>query len=201
MSESFTIMSGVPQGSILGPLLFLLIFNDLTDVVKNSQIAKYADDTVLYVHGKTGKGTAKLLTEDLSLIADWFKDKKLITNLKKGKTEALLFGIAKKVTNHLEDFEVFVNDTKITVTDQYIYLGVAVDSTLNLNSFFDTCYKKASSRLNLLAKLRYMLNTDASKSIYNSMILPTFTYCGLHLLQLTNSQEYKLLSIKEQSIS
>jgi len=62
------------------------------------------------------------------------------------------------------------------VTDQYKYLGVAVDSTLNLNSFFDTCYKKASSRLNLLAKLRYMLNTDASKSIYNSMILPTFTY-------------------------
>jgi len=132
MSESFTIMSGVPQGSILGPLLFLLIFNDLTDVVKNSQTVKYADDTVLYVHGKTGKETAKLLTEDLSLIADWFKDNKLIINLKKGKTEALLFGIAKKVTNHLEDFEVFVNDTKITVTDQYIYLGVAVDSTLNL---------------------------------------------------------------------
>ena len=90
-TDSFSITSGVPQGSILGPLLFLLIFNDLTDVVKHSQVVKYADDTVLYVHAKTGKETAKLLTEDLSSISDWLKENELIINLKKGKTEALLF--------------------------------------------------------------------------------------------------------------
>lgn len=199
ISDPFPITSGVPQGSILGPLLFLLIFNDLTDVVKHSEVVKYADDTVLYVHAKTGKEAAKLLTEDLSAISDWFKENELIMNLKKGKTEALLFGTSKKVANHSKDFEIYANDTKITVTKQYKYLGVPVDSSLNMNSFFDTCYKKASSRLNLLAKLRHMLDIDAARSIYHSMILPTFTYCGLHLLHLTITQENKLASFHRRA--
>ena len=68
-----------------------------------------------------------------------------------------------------------------------------------MNSFFDTCYKKASSRLNLLAKLRHMLDIDAARSIYQCMILPTFTYCGLHLLHLTISHEYKLASFHRRA--
>ena len=140
-----------------------------------------------------------MLTEDLSSISDWLKENELIINLKKGKTEALLFGTSKKVANHLEDFEIYVNDTKITFTKQYKYLGVPVDSSLNMNSFFDTCYKKASSRLNLLAKLRHMLDIDAARYIYHCMILPTFTYCGLHLLHLTISREYKLASFHRRA--
>ena len=100
-------------------------------------------------------------------------------NLKKGKTEALLFGTPQKVSKQFQDFDVYVNTTKISITKDYKYLGVPVDSSLNMNTFFDKCYKKASSRLNLLAKLRHELDTNAAKYIYQSMIMPTCTYCGL----------------------
>ena len=103
-------------------------------------------------------------------------------NLNKGKTEALLFGTAKKVGNGSSDFRPSVNDKEITKTASYKYLGISIDSTLNLNTFFEKCYKKASSRLSLLAKLRGDLDMKAAKAIYHRMILPTITYCGILLL-------------------
>ena len=73
------------------------------------------------------------------------------------------------------------------------------DSSLNMNTFFDKCYKKASSRLNLLSKLRHELDTIAAKSIYQSMIMPTFTYCGFYLLCLTQTQTNKLESFHKRA--
>ena len=95
-SGSFTVTSGVPQGSILGPLLFLLLFNDLVDVVKHAHVLKYAEDTVVYNSCKNVKDISNLLSVDLSSIAKWFKENELLMNLKQDKTEALLFGTSKK---------------------------------------------------------------------------------------------------------
>ena len=113
-SESFSPSSGVPQGSILGPLLFLIIFNDLTDVIEYSKVIKYADDTVLFVSGKTATDITEELNRDLSRLDKWFHENELIMNLNKGKTEALLFGTAKKVANGSSDFRPSVNDKEIT---------------------------------------------------------------------------------------
>ena len=96
-------------------------------------------------------------------------------NPKKGKTEALLFGTPQKVSKQFQDFNVYVNTTKISITKDYKYLGVLAYSSLNINTFFDECYKKASLRLNLLAKLQHELDTNAEKYTYKSMIMPTFT--------------------------
>ena len=68
-----------------------------------------------------------------------------LPRLNKGKTEALLFGTAKKVANGSSDFRPSVNDKEITKTASYKYLGISIDSTLNMNTFFEKCYKKASS--------------------------------------------------------
>ena len=72
-SERFSPSTGVPQGSILGPLLFLIIFNDLSDVIENSKVIKYADDTVLYVSGKTATDITEELNRDLSRLDKWFQ--------------------------------------------------------------------------------------------------------------------------------
>ena len=77
--------------------------------------------------------------------------------------------------------------------------GVQIDSTLNMNIYFDKCYKNAPSRLNLLAKLREQLDMKAAKAIYASMILPTFTYCGIHLLYNTRTQSEKLASFHSRA--
>ena len=77
---------GVPQGSILGSLLFIIFANDVVDVLRNSRIIKHADSTVLYVAGSNIELIESHLSHDLSLLAEWFKENELILNLKKRKT-------------------------------------------------------------------------------------------------------------------
>ena len=157
LSEVHEIYSGVPQGSILGPLLFLVFFNDITDVVNHSKVIKYADDTVLYVADKQTQSIQAKLDKDMESIAGWLKENELIINLKKGKTESLLFGTAKRRSMQTEPLEVSVpcpTRTTITSTSDYKYLGVHVDGSLSLSSQFEKSFKKASGRLRLLLKIR-----------------------------------------------
>ena len=86
------------------------------------------------------------------------------------------------------------------MTDEYKYLGVPIDSSLNMNTFFNKCYKKASSRLNRLAKIRNDLDITSVKATYQSMILPTFTYCGLQLLLLTETQTKQLEAFHQRAL-
>ena len=72
------ILAGVPQGSILGPLLFILLLNGITDVVDTAKVVIYGDDTVVYVADKVVKNTSSKLTKEMDTIAEWL-DNALIT--------------------------------------------------------------------------------------------------------------------------
>ena len=146
-SKIAVIQTGVPQGSILGPLLFILFFNDITDVIMGTKTVKYADDSVIYVADKDLKVIKTKLSKDLQTIADWFDENGLIINLKKGKTESLLFGTSQTIPTQSEPLDVMYRSSKKINSKQYKYLGIEVDSTLNLNTHFEKCLKRASSRL------------------------------------------------------
>ena len=194
-------LTGVPQGSILGPLLFLILFNDVVDVIEHSSILKYADDTVLYVAYKDIESIKAKLSKDMDCLADWLKSNELVLNLKKGKTESLLFGTSQRIAKQTEPFEINLShQTVINNTTDYKYLGVRVDSSLNLNSNFNACYKKASGRLRLLAKIRSYLDQATAATIYHSMVLPTFTYCGILQLKYTNTQMSRLSSLYTRAL-
>jgi hypothetical protein len=92
--------SGVPQGSILGPLLFTVFYNDLADHLVNSRVKKYADDTVVYFSGKDVEAIEGALAQDLEEIARFSYQNELVINLKKGKTEIMLFGTGDFHYNH-----------------------------------------------------------------------------------------------------
>ena len=90
------IFTGVPQGIIPGPLLFLIHFNDVHKSLSYSKII-YADDTVIFTSSKHLDVTQNNLSEDISSLASWFRDNELIIYLRKGKTEVMLFGTAKRL--------------------------------------------------------------------------------------------------------
>ena len=92
----------------------------------------------------------------------WFGENELILNLKKGKTEALLFGTAQKIRKCTGPLCILHEDGQINITSTYKYLGVHQDSSLNLNSDFDAKYKKATGRLRLLAKIRSHLDIESA---------------------------------------
>ena len=200
LSKSKEILTGVPQGSTIGPLLFIIFFNDITDVLENSKIIKYADDTVLYVDDKEVNTIQAKLNKDIDAVADWLDENELIINLKKGKTESLLFGTAKKLANLNDSFAVCYRGETISETKEYKYLGMEMNSSLNLNSHFEKNFKRASGGLRLLAKLRGCLNLKTAKAIYQSMILPTLTYCGILQLKLSPTQLNRLSSFHDRAV-
>jgi hypothetical protein len=124
LSKSKEILTGVPQSSIIGPLLFIIFFNDFTDVLENSKMIKYADDTVLYVDDKELSTIEAILNKDIDAVADWLDEIELIINLKKGKTESLLFGTAKKLANFNDSFVVCYRDEIISETKEYKYCSL-----------------------------------------------------------------------------
>ena len=198
-SSEESVFTGVPQGSILGPLLFIVFFNDFVDCLKHSQVIKYADDTVIYFANKDITVIERYMNDDLEQIARFLDDNELIINLKKGKTESVLFGTAKRLSMVNKSFEVLYNHNVIRNVTEYKYLGNIVDSNLALTDDFESKYKKASGRVRLLKTLRPYLSSVAASNVYNMMVTPLLTYCGIINLEHTQSQLDKFMSIDKRA--
>ena len=129
------IYTAVPQGSIIGPLLFLIHFNDASRMLKHAKVITYADDTVIFTSSSDFNSIENHLNDDVQSLATWFCENELIMNLKKGKTEAMLFGTSKRL--NLVDgrqLNIKVNGNCINCTTSYKYLSVALDPSLNFES-------------------------------------------------------------------
>lgn len=197
LSPFESVTCGVPQGSILGPLLFLISFNDVSDSLQFCNILMYADDTVIFVSGTSVEEIQKSLSTDFKAMADWMTENELIINMKKGKTEVMLFGTRQRIKD--QKLDVRYQDQIINNTSDYKYLGVKLDQTLSLNDHLNSTYKKASGRLYLLSRLRNQLNIKASLAIYTSLVLPLFTYCSIITCNTTNTYKEKLRNMEARA--
>ena len=90
-SERQSISGGVQQGSILGPMLFTIVMNDIAKEVKKCKILLYADDTVIFTSEKDSKIMEKTFSTELSNITNWFTSSNFVLNMKKAKTEFVLY--------------------------------------------------------------------------------------------------------------
>ena len=97
ISSSEQAYCGVPQGSILGPLLFIIFINDLSDYIEHASVIMYADDTVLYVSHESKEKTENDLNQDMQNLLSYFRKNELVINLKRGKTEIMFFGTTKRL--------------------------------------------------------------------------------------------------------
>ena len=200
LSEPNPVFTGVPQGSILGPLLFLIHFNDVHKSLRYSKIITYADDSVIFTSSKDLDAIQHNLSEDINSLASWFRDNELIINLKKGKTEVMLFGTAKRLSGFDgKELNLSVNGSRIDTTTIYKYLGVYLDPTLNLDMHFYKTYKKAAGRVNLLRRIRSNTDTLSAERIYRAMIMPIFTYCGQITLGWSETRRCQIRNLEQRS--
>ena len=192
-----SISTGVPQGSILGPLLFIILINDITSMVEKVDILLYADDTVIFTSHKSAKTIEDYLNSDLEKIATWFNQNNLVINLKKGKTEFMMFENRRKKASFHTFIEIL--KTPVNETDSYDYLGITLDKRLTMSLQMDKIFRRISSRVNLLKKVRQDVSLHVADTIYKMMISPLMTYCGS--LYLENSlTRLKLLQDKARNI-
>ena len=173
ISTSRIISCGVPQGSVLGPLLFLIYVNDLSSVLTNSGHYLYADDTVIFRSGSNIQTTVNLLQTDLNSFGSWCKANKLTINTK--KSNYVIYGTKQKLSRIRYTAPNLQGDI-LQRTPSYKYLGVHIDSHLNFNVHIDNCCKIVSHKLYLLSKIRHCINEDACICIYKTMIVPLFDY-------------------------
>ena len=200
-SDITPVFGGVPQGSIIGPLLFIMHFNAAHTVLQNSKIITYADDTVIFVSGSSLDEVEGKLNNDLQHLKAWFDENELLVNLKKGKTESMIFGTAKRLgKTEKKEMKVEVNGTSIAGTLSYKYLGVHLDQTLNFATHFDKIYKKATGRLNLLRRIRSSIDSASAEKIYRTMIMPVFGYCGSLSLGWSSSYKKRIESLERRSL-
>ena len=129
-SDMKPIFCGVPQGSNLGPLLFIVFFNDIADRIQHSNVITYADDSVVYYSSNDVSGIEDILNLEMENIGKYCRENELLLNLKKGKTESMLFGTSKRISKYGRDLKIQYQNTEISFVKEYVYLGNTVDSHL-----------------------------------------------------------------------
>ena len=197
-SETHYVKCGVPQGSILGPLLFFIFFNDFSEILTNAKTIQYADDTVIYYSSKTSTLIRDTLNIELQSVERYLIENDLIINLKKGKTETMLIGTSQKLKKS-ENFNLSYNNIDINNTHSYTYLGCTVDYKLLLNENFQKSYKKTSNRLRLLSALRRHMDSHTSTAIYNAMIIPLMSFNNIIDLNFNDTQRKKFTSLHKRA--
>ena len=171
-STAGIVTCGVPQGSILGPLLFLCYINDMQLSV-NCKLYLYADDSTLLVRGGNPNIIAQTLSKNLESCMGWLTDNKLSLHL--GKTEAILFGTKRKLRN-MNDFQVKCANTLINNVKTVKYLGLSLDADLSGESIVSNILNKAGGRLKFLYRYSNVLNTKARKTLCSALIQCHFDY-------------------------
>ena len=174
ISKPELIQFGVPQGSILGPILFLLYINDLPLYTTSTQVDMYADDATFYASGTNSACINVQLQSDMENIKKWCHDNGMYINL--DKTTTMLIGTVNKLSNQ-SDIQVYVDDKKLTNVSQQKLLGVHIDNNLAWNTHIEKLCKCLASKISLLQRLKKFLPLQARKLFYVSYIMPVMDYC------------------------
>lgn len=174
VSEPIAVSQGIPQGSVLGPLIFSLYINDLPRTLRHLLYHLFADDVQLYYSTaeKDLKDAEHMINEDIASICTWARDNGLILNA--SKTQAIVFSNT-AVRTTLPN--IFIDGTAITFTETVKNLGVNMDTNLSFNAHARDLSSKVFSRLRSLWPNYSILSWQVRLMLFKSLILPLFMYC------------------------
>ena len=162
---------GTVQGSILGPLIFILYVNDMFDSVNQSgNIYMYADDTLIVTQSNNIEDVSNQITVGLGKVSTWCEANKLSMNYKKTKCMVI------KHKKNQDVPTVCVKNKQIGIVHSYEYLGILIDEHLTHNAYVENVWKKVNTKIGILSKIRRFITVKTAVQIYKCMIRPHLDY-------------------------
>ena len=193
-SSQLEIKCGVPQGSTLGPLLFLLYINDLRYSLKKSIASHFADDTSITFSSKKIKTVETILNTDLKSISDWLKANRLSLNVDKSK---LLIFRSKQRKLDLNNISIKIEGSRLIPCDSVKYLGLYLDKNLSWDFHVNQLSKKLSRTNGILSKIRHFVTMKILISLYYSIFYSHILY-GCSVWSMTTKSNLDIITVLQK---
>ena len=182
---------GVPQGSVLGPLLYIIYINDILTAINKCQVKLFADDAVVYCIDSSVENAVSRINQDLMSLNDWLQYKSIKLNASKSKY--VIFS-----SYYVEDVLIEIDNNVIERVNEIKYLGVILDERLHFNAHLNYVVKKAGKKFGILCRIAPCLTLISKITIYKAIIAPHFEYCTTILFLLNHEQMYELQKIQNK---
>ena len=190
------VIIGVPQGSVLGPLLFNIFINDLMYIPQFSKICNFADDNTIYCSGSNIVHLNKTLLSEVELFIKWFENNQLVANPDKFQLMYLGYNL-----NNVDTLpEIKLSNVVIKPKNSVKLLGVILDNKLNFKEHIDNICKIASRNTNCLARIRNFIDVKHSRLLYNAYIKSAFGYAPMIWMFCQKTSYKKIESVQKRAL-
>ena len=174
---------GVPQGSVLGPFLFLVYINDIEFCVEECSLNLYADDTVIFYSGRDLSEMFNTINREINTITKWLNINMLKLNVNKSKAMFIGSKQLKNVNINDSAYGITVNNIDVEFVSSFKYLGIIIDNKLDFKEHVDYLEKKVRKKIGYLSRISKHLSLYTRLIIYQTIVLPHFTFCTTILYQ------------------
>ena len=188
-----SVLAGVPQGSVLGPLLFLIYINDITSEVQSSEVRLFADDTILYIFIDNPIQSAQALNDDLARISQWAREWLVKFSAPKTKTMTIS---RKRKRQHAPPL--IMNNVTLDEVPSYKHLGVKISNNLLWNEHIEETVVNAGKCMDILHALKHKLDRSTLEKLYVAFVRSKLEYanivwdnCSKQLSDLIESVQYR----------